>query len=49
MEIEVFKIEEPIGSLYNEKIKTSLQVWSKINLLQRFLLRICFGFKYEKL
>lgn len=49
MEIEVFKIEKPIGRLYNEKIKTSLEVWGKINLFQKFLLRICFGFKYKKL
>ena len=49
METEVFKIEKPMGRLYNEKIKTSFQVWSKINLFQRFLLRICFGFKYKKL
>ena len=49
MEIEAckFKIEEPIGRLYNEKIKTNIPVWYKLNLFQRLFLRICLGFKYK--
>ena len=48
---EVDKIEftSPVAFLKHEATKTQIAVYKKMNLFQRFMIRICFGFKYIKI
>ena len=42
-------IEKPVAFLKHEATKTQIAVYKKMNLFQRFMIRICFGFKYIKI
>ena len=39
-------IEKPVAFLKHEATKTQIAVYKKMNLFQRFMIRICFGFKH---
>ena len=41
-------IKKPVAFLQNEALETRIAVYKKINLFQRFMMRICFGLKYMK-
>ena len=41
-------IDNKIGCLYNPNIHTEIPVYKKINFIQRFFIKFCFGFKFIK-
>ena len=41
-------IEKQHAFLKHEATKTQIAVYKKMNLFQRFMIRICFGLKYIK-
>ena len=41
------KMNEPVGYLRHEATRTCISVYKKINFFQRWMLRICFGLRYE--
>ena len=40
---------KPVAYLRHEETKSQISVYKKMNLFQRFMIRICFGLKYIKL
>ena len=42
-------VEKPVAYMLHEATKSQISVYKKINRFQRFMIRICFGFKYVKL
>lgn len=43
---EFINIEKPVAYLQHVPTRTQISVYKKINRFQRFMIRICFGFKY---
>lgn len=41
------KVDTPIGFLKHEPTNTSISVYKKINVFQRWMLNLCFGLRYE--
>lgn len=42
------KMDEPIGCLRHEPTRVCISVYKKINIFQQWMLRMCFGLRYEK-
>lgn len=49
MESYIQTPEKPIAYLVHEATKTSISVYKPINIFQRYMMKICFGFKYIKI
>lgn len=43
------KLPDPIGNLVHEPTMTSIKVYKPISRFKAFILKHCFGLKYEKL
>lgn len=43
------KLPDPIGNLVHEPTMTSIKVYKPISRFKAFMLKHCFGLKYEKL
>ena len=40
---------KPIGYLYHPATQTTIAVFGKINKFQRWMIKFCFGLRYEKI
>ncbi len=43
------KIPQPIAYLENKQTNSRISVYSKFNIFQRFMIKLCFGLEYKKL
>lgn len=44
-----FPEEKPIGYLLHEPTKTKVHVYKPISRFKAFMIKLCFGFKYNKI
>lgn len=43
------KIPQPIAYLESKQTNIRISVYSKFTILQRFMIKLCFGLEYKKL